>query len=203
MIALERTVVVLLCAGLSRRYGVGNKLLALLDDKPLVTHAAELCATIPFAGKIAVVPPRETELHGLLSSAGFDLVINSDPASGKDCSIRLGLAAAQELGARGALILLGDMPHVTQAHLRRLSAKAQPGDAAISKADDILSPPVLMSAETAERVISRDDCSVRTCLGRPIAVAATRVTLADYDYPEQFSAPPVRGSNVVTLERHG
>jgi len=199
LIALEQTIVVLLCAGLSRRYGAGNKLLALLDGKVLVMHPAELCATIPFAGKIAVVPPMETELRELLPSAGFDLVINPGPAPDKDSSVRLGLAAALKRGARGALILLGDMPHVTEVHLRRLSAKAEPDTPAISKAEGILSPPVLMSAETAERVISGDDCSVRACLGRPIAVTAPMITLVDYDFPEQFSAPPVPESGTAML----
>lgn len=189
MIPLEQTVAVLLCAGLSRRYGPDNKLLASLHGKPLAMHAAELCVALPFAGRIAVVPPAQPRLHALLSDLGFSLVANPDPASGKDGSLRLGLAAALDRGPRGALVLLGDMPHVTAAHLRALSAVADAGIAAISAADAILSPPTLMPAETARRVIVHGDRPVRASLGSLIAVAAPKATLADYDCPEQFTAP--------------
>jgi molybdenum cofactor cytidylyltransferase len=189
MIPLEQTVAILLCAGLSRRYAPGNKLLALFDGKPLAMHAAELCATTAFAGRAAVVPPAEPRLHALLSDLGFRLVVNPDPASGKDSSLRLGLAVALDLGARGVLVLLGDMPHVTAAHFRALSAAAGEGLAVISTDGAILSPPTLISAETARQILADDDRPVRACLGRPIAVTAPTSMLADYDYPEQFVAP--------------
>jgi len=187
VIPLEQTVVVLLCAGLSQRYGPGNKLLALVDGKPLAMHATELCAGIPFAGRIAVVPPVETALHALLFGFGFDLVINPNPTAGKDSSLRLGLARALERGTRAALVLLGDMPHVTEAHLRALSDAADERTAAISIAEDVMSPPTLMPIEAAKRVLARTERPVRSSLGRLVCVAAPQSALLDYDCPEQFA----------------
>jgi len=187
VISLEQTVAVLLCAGLSQRYGAGNKLLASIGGKPLAMHAAELCATLSFASRIAVVPPAEPKLHALLSDVGFDLTVNPDPASGKDSSLRLGLAAALDRGAGGALVLLGDMPHVTSAHLLALSAAADEETATISAAETVQSPPTFMPAEAVRRAIAHDDRPVRACLGRLITVATNKSQLADYDYAEQFS----------------
>jgi len=197
MIPLEDSVVVLLCAGLSERFGQDNKLLAVLDGKPLVAHAAELCTRISRAGRIAVVPPREPALRTLLIELGFDLVVNPHPQAGKDSSLRLGLGRALARDPRGVLVLLGDMPHINLAHLAALSAAANDEIAAISSAGGHVSPPTLIPAEAARRVITTLDRSVREGLGRPAEVAAPPSLLADYDLPEQFGATTQPARNPV------
>lgn len=187
MIPLEETVAVLLSAGLSERFGPANKLLAPLEGKPLAAYAAELCTRVPFAARIAVVPPNEAALHALVVGFGFDPVVNPHPEAGKDCSLRLGLVHALTGGARGMLILLGDMPHVEIAHLLALSAAASGGQAAISRAGDVVSPPTLIPAKLARQVIGCTDRSVRESLGQPVHVTAPAWMLADYDRPKHFT----------------
>lgn len=186
MIPLEECVAVLLCAGLSRRFGPGNKLLARLGGRPLVAHAAELCRCVPFAGRVAVVPPGEPVLRGLLLDLGFDLVVNPRPEAGRDSSLRLGLGSALAHDARGVVVLLGDMPHIEEAHLGALSAAADDETAAISSAGGQLSPPTLIPAAAARRAIAAVDRPVRASLGHPAEVTAPVSMLADYDCPEQF-----------------
>jgi molybdenum cofactor cytidylyltransferase len=190
MMPLEECVVVLLCAGLSQRFGPRNKLLAPFDGKPLAAYAAELSTRVPFAGSVAVVPPDEPALRILLLEFGFDLVVNPDPGAGKDSSLRLGLARALALGARGALVLLGDMPHVTVAHLRALATAADDELAAISSAGNIMSPPTLVPAKAARAAIDPACQPVRASLGRPAQVAASASMLVDYDHPAQLGMAP-------------
>ena len=197
MIPLEDSVVVLLCAGLSERFGQGNKLLAPLDGKPLVAHAAELCTRIPLAGRIAVVPAREPALKALLLELGFDLVVNPHPETGKDSSLRLGLGRALARDPRGVLVLLGDMPHINLAHLAALCAAANDEIAAISSAGGHVSPPTLIPAEAARQVTTIVDQSVRESLGRLAEVAAPPSILADYDFPEQFGPTTEPARNPV------
>jgi molybdenum cofactor cytidylyltransferase len=192
MIPIEESVVVLLCAGLSRRFGPGNKLLALVAGAPLVAHAAALCAELPFAARIAVVPPADAELERLLTGFGFDLLVNPAPENGKDSSLRLGLARALALDARGILVMLGDMPHVGKAHLRALFTAATDARAAISHAGGAVSPPTLFPAAVARRALDRADRPIRSGLLDPACIAAAPSNLADYDRPEQFDTalPP-------------
>lgn len=187
MIPLEETVAILLCAGLSRRYGAGNKLLAPLAGEPLVAHAAGLCARVPFAGRIAIVRPNDTALAALLGPFDLDLVANPDPEAGKDSSLRLGLGAALTRRPRGVLVLLGDMPHIAATHLHALSAAADDGTAAISRAGETTSPPTLIPAELAGRALHHIDRPVRESLGRLVDVAAPSSMLVDYDRPEHFA----------------
>ena len=192
MIPLEESVAVLLCAGLSRRFGPGNKLLALVAGAPLVAHAASLCAELPFAARIAVVPPAEPKLELLLTGFGFDPLVNPAPENGKDSSLRLGLVRALALDARAILVMLGDMPHVGKAHLRAMFTAATDARAAISQADGAVSPPTLFPAAVARSALDHADRPVRSSLLDPARVAASQSNLADYDRPEQFdSFPPV------------
>lgn len=186
MIPLEECVAVLLCAGLSRRFGFGNKLLAPVRGRPLAAHAAELCSGVPFARRFAVVPQSEPALNALLLDFRFSLLVNSKPEAGKDSSLRLGLAAALAHEPRGAVILLGDMPHVTLAHLKTLSAAAADEVAAISVAHDVISPPTLIPSAAMRLALYHSDQPVRDSLGRLAYVTAPSAMLIDYDSREQF-----------------
>ena len=186
MIPLGETAALLLCAGLSRRFGPGNKLLAPLRGRPLVAHAASVAAALPFATRVAVVPPGEAELRELLQSFGFETVENPRPEEGKDSSLRLGLADCLGRNARGIMVLLGDMPHVEPAHIRALCIAASDGQAAISLADGIGSPPTLFPAGTARDALRACERPVRQSLSNAFGVAAAAGSLADYDAPEDF-----------------
>jgi molybdenum cofactor cytidylyltransferase len=186
MLPLERTSVLLLASGLSTRFGAGDKLLAPLQGKPLVAHAANLAATLPFAARLAVVPEEDGPLARLLG--GFRLVRNPDPAAGRESSLRLGLRAALDEGPEAVLVLLADMPFVTAAHIERLHAEASEARAAISLRGPVRMPPVLIPTELAHKVLAQDRLLAREALGPAAEVVAPEASLRDFDTPADFEA---------------
>ena len=90
---------VVLAAGASRRFGAANKLLQLLDGKPLLCHTLELAAALPVMQRTAVC---SVETAPLAKAAGFTVLLNPQPELGQSHSLRLGLAACRE--SDGALI---------------------------------------------------------------------------------------------------
>ena len=181
MIPIEDTVAVLLCAGLSRRFGEDNKLLAPLREKPLVAHAAGLAASLPYARRIAVVPAGDSALRALLVGQGFVLIENPRPEAGRESSLRLGIEEALREGVRGVAILLGDMPCLDAAHLNALADAADERTAAVSVASSVRSPPLVLPAETARRILADPATPAREALGDPAEVPAPPWMLADFD----------------------
>lgn len=111
---------VLLAAGLGSRFGAAPKLLARLDGKPLVRHAAEAALGARPRPVVAVLGAHAEAVRDAL--AGLDLVRvdNPDYRTGLASSLRAGLAALPATCA-AAIVVLGDMPRVTAAHLDRLA----------------------------------------------------------------------------------
>ncbi len=109
-----------LAAGQGRRFG-GEKLLALLDGRPLLEHLLETVRQAEtrgvLAGCAAVVPAGSERLIALARRYESMVVENDAPAKGLSRSLRLGLSALAEsrLGPRptAAVILLGDQPRVS------------------------------------------------------------------------------------------
>lgn len=102
----------LLAAGLSTRFAGQNKLLAPLRGKPLVTHAASVLDSMDLDHLIAVTADREVERH----LKGFEIVHHPHPEQGQGTSLALGAQTASRYEASRLLVLLADMPFVTQAH---------------------------------------------------------------------------------------
>lgn len=99
---------VLLAAGASRRFGTEDKLLASLDGRPLVLHAAEALQASNVDALIGVV--RAPKVAQLLD--GFDLAEPAVPDPKQSDSLHAGVLKAQELGASKIIVVLGDMPFV-------------------------------------------------------------------------------------------
>lgn len=100
---------VLLAAGNSSRFG-DNKLLAPLNDKPLITYSA---ATLkPCDRVIAVVRAEDRELQTLLSELDVECLVNSEPERGIGFSIATAVKATGR--SNGWCILPGDMPYISQ-----------------------------------------------------------------------------------------
>ncbi|SIS71694.1 nucleotidyltransferase family protein [Paracoccus saliphilus] len=106
----------LLAAGTSRRFGVADKLLAPLDGRPLVAHAAQAMQMTALDRHIAVIA--NPELRPYLD--GFEIV-EIQPGAQSD-SLRAGLQAAGETDR--LLIALADMPRVTSELLDMVVAAA-------------------------------------------------------------------------------
>jgi molybdenum cofactor cytidylyltransferase len=107
---------ILLAAGSSRRYGADNKLLAKIDDKPLITRVATALVSAQLGDIVVVTGHDAPTLASLLKPIHCTLrfALNAAHADGMGGSIATGIAA---LGPTitGVLIAQGDMPDVDAA----------------------------------------------------------------------------------------
>lgn len=108
--------VVVLAAGLSRRFGNRDKLLAPLDGRPVAAHLARALRGVPRHDAIVVL--RDRRLAGLF--AGFQACLVAPARPGQGISLAAGIGAARRGGASHVLLVLADMPHVTAPDLRRI-----------------------------------------------------------------------------------
>lgn len=114
-----RIAAIILAAGQSRRMGSTNKLLAEIDGKPMVAHAAD-AALASGADPVIVVTGHEPDrVAAALDGRAVELVHNPDFADGLSTSLRRAIAALPD-DIAGALVCLGDMPGVDARHLDRL-----------------------------------------------------------------------------------
>lgn len=188
MLPLDRTALLLLAAGLSTRFGEGDKLLAPLAGKPLVAHATALATALPSTTRLAVVADESGPLACLLAGEGFRLVRNPDPAAGRESSLRLGLAAALGENPVAILVLLGDMPFVTPDHIERLHAQADGGLAAISSNGRSRMPPVLIPATMARKALAQERLAVKEMLDPIAEVIDSEALLRDFDTQADFES---------------
>jgi CTP:molybdopterin cytidylyltransferase MocA len=88
---------------------------------------------------------------------------------------------------KGVAVLLGDMPWLDARHLHALAEAADEARAAISTAGSFRSPPLVMPAALARRILADASTPVRAILGEPAEVAASPAMLADLDTPLDFA----------------
>ncbi|GJD42768.1 Nicotine blue oxidoreductase [Methylobacterium cerastii] len=125
---------VLLAAGRGTRFGAEPKLLAQLDGKPLVRHAADAALAAKARPVVVVLGAHAAAVRAALNGLDVAFVENAAFADGLSTSLRAGLAALPP-GTDAAVILLGDMPRVTPGQIDRLVAAyraARPAPAAIA-----------------------------------------------------------------------
>lgn len=126
--AADRIAALVLAAGRSTRFGTENKLLAPFEGRAMLDHVLDRVAE---AGLDPVLVVTGHEAEAIRTAAGARasrFVHNPEFAEGLSTSLRAGIEAMPEdVGA--ALVLLGDMPRVSVATLRRLieAARQNPG----------------------------------------------------------------------------
>lgn len=109
---------VVLAAGLSSRFGDGNKLLATVDGQPLVVHAVRTLTGADLDAVAVVVDP-DAEIPEALSPTDVTFVENPDAAAGQATSVRRGVAWARR-DHEAVVFALGDMPRVRPETVDRL-----------------------------------------------------------------------------------
>jgi len=117
---------VILAAGTSSRMG-SNKLLAELNGKPLVRHAAEAVLASAARPVIVVTGNEADKTQEALSGLDVSFVINPDFAKGLSTSLKAGIAAVPQ-DCDGAIVVLGDMPGITPALIDKLIASFDPAE---------------------------------------------------------------------------
>lgn len=183
MIDPEKVAVIFLAAGESQRFGPTNKLLAMLDGRPVVSHASELIASCDFGAMVAVCS--DDRVASLVMRSGFAVVRNDAPTNGLSHSLALGIGAAPPDSA-AALVGLADMPWVTAAHLHALLAAFDPATAPIVASDRAgrAMPPALFDRSCFNDLRQQTgDHGARDLLAAAVRVSADARVLADIDSP--------------------
>ena len=179
----QRVTATVLAAGASSRFGSSKQVApyaggTMLDAVVATARRAEL-------DPIIVVAPAALPLPD-----GVVRVANEEPAAGVSRSLRLGLAAVPAGSA--AMILLGDQPTVTAAHLRRLLEARGSKSIVATAAAGVLAPPVLLEPSAfALADEAQGDRGLRDLLrSRPNDVAAVEVIRhpPDVDEPSDLAA---------------
>ena len=112
---------IVLAAGRSTRMGAANKLLADVGGRPMVRHVVEAALASAAEPVLVVTGHQEAEVRAALAGLEVTFVRNLDYTKGLSSSVKAGIGAVPE-AAGGGLVLLGDMPQITAAHLGHLIA---------------------------------------------------------------------------------
>lgn len=183
MAAIEQCTVLLLAAGLSRRFGAADKLMSDWRGRPLADHAAATLEQLPFLRRIALVRRGAPALSAMLAARGFAIIENERPDQGMAHSIGLGIGAAS--GSQTVLIALADMPEVPETHFAALIAAAgDDADIVASRAIEQISVPAAFMARRFDdlKVLSGDQ-GARAMLSSASTVEIDPLLLTDVDRP--------------------
>lgn len=183
MIPPEDIVLVVLAAGRSSRFG-RPKLLEHLHGKPLACYALRLADRFPFGRKVAIVPPGLDQLEDLCAAAGFQTVVNESPDAGMSRSLRLGMAAMGEMKAM--LVLLADMPFVTESHIAALMNAYDPMTGCVaSSREGVGQPPALIGKKRFDTLAGMEgDKGARQLVRSGLLIEADPDLLQDIDDPQ-------------------
>ena len=120
-----RIAAIVLAAGRSRRMGVCNKLCCAIAGVPMVRRVIDAAVGSACVQIVAVTGHDDRSVVAVLQDARISLVHNAGFSEGLASSIHCGLRALDpEIDA--ALIVHGDMPYLTSAHLDRILAAFDP-----------------------------------------------------------------------------
>jgi len=160
----ERCAAVILAAGAGTRFDASpHKLLAAVDDTPLVVHTVAAAVAAGFADVIVVwgaIPlPAILDAYGQTRPA--HPVFNPHWEGGLATSLTRGIDEASTRGNDCVVVGLGDMPDVTADDWRAVAAGTESPVAVTRWADGHLSPPVRLSSEVWPRLPTGGDAGAR------------------------------------------
>ena len=118
-ITVDRTVVILLASGLSRRFGWRDKLLQKLGKRPLLDYAADAAAHLNALARVAVCPEDHPKIGERLTGR-FVIAVNKEKARGIGHSIAVGIKVALQFRPDAVAICMADMPFVEPDMIRRV-----------------------------------------------------------------------------------
>jgi CTP:molybdopterin cytidylyltransferase MocA len=136
---------IVLAAGAGSRFG-GGKLLAKLNEVPLVEHVLVALEASPVDETVIVVGADAARLREVCKPYGVRVVENPEWTRGQSTSVRMGLRV---LGpeARAAVVLLADQPFAGGAVGRLVAAFEEGARVAVATYDGRPRNPVLFSRE--------------------------------------------------------
>lgn len=114
---------ILLAAGQSSRIAGGHhKLLAEFNGVSLVRKSAETMLRSGLSSVVVVTGHRSTEIERVISDLPLSVIVNEHFSAGMGTSLSCGFGHDSLRTCSGALIMLADMPAVTEEHIDRLVA---------------------------------------------------------------------------------
>jgi len=185
MLAVENTLLVLLAAGKSQRFGdIGSKLDQEFLGKPLGLHVAVALEDMPFRERLAVIGGQELDY----ARHGFRVEHNPDREAGMATSVQIGVRRAQELGAEAVLIALADMPRVTAAHIYRIFDASEGDMTVVASSDGVApKPPALFGSGQFQCLLDlAGDTGARELVKGGRHVVTTPAELIDVDTPGEL-----------------
>lgn len=103
---------VVLAAGTSSRYGDPNKLLEVVDDRPLVLTATRTLLSADVDGVTVVVGHEADRVLEAIAPLEVEVRKNEAYAEGQSTSVATGIEAARQRDVDAVLVALGDMPDI-------------------------------------------------------------------------------------------
>lgn len=193
--AAKRIAAVILAAGRSTRMGKANKLLARLDGKPMIAQVADAAMASAVSEVIVVTGHQAEEIGAALGQRKVRMVHNDGYAGGLSTSLAAGIGAVSP-EYDGAIILLGDMPHVTAAMVDRMIeafADAAPDAIVMAVHGGERGNPVLWPRSYFEELTRQSgDKGGRDLIGehgdRVVAVELGDAAAFDVDTPDELAA---------------
>lgn len=111
--------VVILGAGASSRMGGADKLMQVVDGRPLIRRQADIALEARLGPVFVTLPPGDHPRKAALQGLDLRIVPVAEAAEGMNASLRAGLAALPACDA--AMILLGDLPDLTTDDLKTVA----------------------------------------------------------------------------------
>lgn len=122
---MAKIAAVLLAAGLSRRWGKDNKLLAAVNGAPMIARTAESILASSVRPVVVVVGHQAESVGTVLEGLDVSIRTATGYADGISASLKTGIAALPD-DCDGALICLGDMPFIQPRTFDRIAAAFDP-----------------------------------------------------------------------------
>jgi molybdenum cofactor cytidylyltransferase len=119
---VRQVAAVILAAGEAKRFRRSpdeTKLVAELEGKPIVRHVAEAALASRAHPVLLVTGHAHAQVLGALDGLMLERIHNRDPGAGLSTSLKLAIGGLPDT-ARGAVILLGDMPRIGPSLIDRL-----------------------------------------------------------------------------------
>jgi molybdenum cofactor cytidylyltransferase len=179
---------VVLAAGTSSRMG-RNKLFLSLQGKSVLRRAVDTALTAGLDPVLVVLGHEAEKARAELTGLGCTTVLNPAYAQGINTSLRTGIAAVPDR-AHAALVMLADMPFVSQSMLETLLERyrASTSPLVVSSYAGVDAPPMLYDRTLFAELLALDGegCGkkvVKRHRGQSVEVAWPASALKDLDVP--------------------
>lgn len=109
--------IIVLAAGQSQRMRGADKLLEEVDGRPLLRRQANMACNVTTGPVLVALPSPPHPRYQCLDALGVNRIPVADAAEGMNATIRTAISALPP-EAQGAMVLLGDLPELTEDDLK-------------------------------------------------------------------------------------